>query len=97
MLNLSSLVSRGGGEEASVWRDMTGQNGSPMGLDVLQLLSAFYVPHLVETERKREIILYLISSCCSAVSLCVCVCECEKELHLDSAVEGPGQQSCVSG
>lgn len=61
VLNLGSLVSRGGGEEESVWRDMTGQNSSLMGLDVLQLLSTFYVP------------------------------------HLDSAIKGPGQQSCVVG
>lgn len=54
VLNLSSLVSRGGGEEASVWRDVAGQNGSPMSLDVLQLLSTFYVPHLAVSERKRD-------------------------------------------
>lgn len=44
--NLHSLVSRGSGKKAAVWRDMTGQNGSHMSVDVPHCLSTFYVPHL---------------------------------------------------
>lgn len=50
MLNLSGLVSRGGGEEASIWRDVAGQDGSMMSLDVLQLLSAACVPRLQQID-----------------------------------------------
>lgn len=85
-LNLSSLVSRGGGEETAVRGDVTGQDGFPVSLDVLQFLSAVYIPHLkVREEKGVRFVLCLISR------VCVCVCV----LHLDTAIKGPGHQSCI--
>ena len=79
VLNLSRLVSRGGGEQATVWWDMAGQNGSLMSVDVLQLLSTFYVPHL-EGDRDDSIfdfLLFVLSvTVCVFVCVCVCVCVC---------------------
>lgn len=64
---------------------MTGQDGSPVSVDVLQLLSAFRVPHLRSTGGSLHSLFDTASQ--SAGS----------QFHLDGTVERPGQQSGVIG
>lgn len=58
--NLSRPVSRGGGEEAAVWRDVAGEDGSLMSLHVLKLFPTFRVPHLTASNKNTKIVWYLL-------------------------------------
>lgn len=58
--NLSRPVSRGGGEEAAVWRDVAGEDGSLMSLHILKLLPTFRVPHLRASNKNMEIVWHLL-------------------------------------
>lgn len=58
--NLSRPVSRGGGEEAAVWRDVAGEDGPLMSLHVLKLLPTFRVPHLTASNEDMEIVWHLL-------------------------------------
>lgn len=96
VLNLNSLVSRGGRKETSVWRDVTGQNGSLMSHNVPQFLSALNVPHLVARRGRTgylqsdvTLLLNVAAMCVSVVcvSLTLTVPSKDQERSLESFVE----------
>ena len=86
--NLGRLVSGGGGKETSIWRDVTGQNGSLMSADVLQLLPALRVPHLLASKAEADYLQFGFTRLMDVVRE-------GRDFHLHGTVEGPGQQPRV--